>query len=222
MVTKKMSFNSNPNVGLYGYATDNYVLVGYEVPEKELKELERIFGVPVHRISIAGTSLLGVFLVGTNELLLVPPITFDYELEKLKKLGINYKVFETDLTCLGNNIVLTEHGILVNPEFDNAGMKKLKSLFNLPIKKLSVFETDALGAVMITRSGYCLLHRDASSQEIKIIEETLKVKVTTGTVNMGSPYIRTGMLCNKNGLIVGDISGGPEIVNAEEALGFLD
>ena len=27
------NFNSNPNVGLYGYATDKYCLIGTEVPE---------------------------------------------------------------------------------------------------------------------------------------------------------------------------------------------
>jgi translation initiation factor 6 len=51
-----------------------------------------------------------------------------------------------------------------------------------------------------------------------MIETTLKVPVTTGTLNLGNPYVKGGLVANSHGLIVGDMSGGPEIVNAEEAL----
>lgn len=35
---------------------------------------------------------------------------------------------------------------------------------------------------------------------------------------MGSQYIKSGVLVNSNGLAVSKNSGGPELVNAEEAL----
>ena len=50
----------------------------------------------------------------------------------------------------------------------------------------------------------------------------MNVKVAKGSVNFGSPFISSGLICNKNGFIIGDISGGPEIQNADEALGFLN
>ena len=38
---------------------------------------------------------------------------------------------------------------------------------------------------------------------------------------MGSPYVSSGILTNKNGFVIGSMSGGPEIDNADKALGFL-
>jgi len=44
------------------------------------------------------------------------------------------------------------------------------------------------------------------------------LNITTGTVNMGNPFVGSGILCNDKGFVIGDMSGGPEIMNAEEAL----
>src|SRR3989338_10042705 len=92
------SFNSNPNVGLYGYANDKYCLIGREVPEKLHKKIEEVLNVKTLVMTIAGTSLLGVFLSGNNKMLLVPSIAFPQELELLDKHKIKYKVIETKFT----------------------------------------------------------------------------------------------------------------------------
>jgi translation initiation factor 6 (eIF-6) len=60
--------NGNPNIGLYGFCNDNFCLLGNEVPEKKFKEIEDVLKVKCHRISIAGTSLIGVFVAGNNGL----------------------------------------------------------------------------------------------------------------------------------------------------------
>ena len=52
--------------------------------------------------------------------------------------------------------------------------------------------------------------------------DNLKLKITRGTINFGSPYVRAGLVCNSNGFIVGDMSGGPEIQNVDESLGFIE
>jgi len=68
----------------------------------------------------------------------------------------------------------------------------------------------------------CLLHRDASEDEIEHVKELLKIPITCGTVNMGSPFVNSGIICNSNGFVVGDLSGGPETMTIDEALGFLE
>ena len=67
-----------------------------------------------------------------------------------------------------------------------------------------------------------MIHRDVTRAERKVVEELLDIKCDESTVNMGSPYIRSGMLCNNNGFVIGDASGGPEVVNVDEELGFLE
>ncbi|MFH1770250.1 MAG: translation initiation factor IF-6 [archaeon] len=222
MATIMMSFNNNPNVGLYGFVTDKFALVGREVGANAVKELERILEVPVHIISIAGTSFIGVFVVGNEKKILVPSITFESELKVLDKLKINYEVFETDLTCLGNNIALNKNGAFVNPDFSAQEIKKLESIFKVPVKKINIADSETPGACMVINGDKALVHRDISKEDNKLIEKTLKVKTFSGTINMGSPQIKSGILCNSKGMIIGAISGPAEIMNAEEGLGFIE
>ncbi|MBU1201714.1 MAG: translation initiation factor IF-6 [Nanoarchaeota archaeon] len=222
MATVLMSFNNNPNVGLYAFVTDKFALVGREVNKNYLDELARILKVPVHSINIAGTSLVGVFLVGNSDLVLVPSITFDGELEQLKKLGINYKVFNTDFTCLGNNIVMNENGALVSEDLPEKDVKNLSKILDIPVKRIQIADTTTPGSCIILRGDKALIHRGASQEEIKIIEKTLKVKTISTTINLGIPYIKSGILCNDNGMIIGEASGPAEVMNAEEGLGFID
>ena len=70
----KTNFNGNPNVGLFGFATDEYCLLGKEIKKYVAKEIEKVLKVPVHQITLAGTSLIGAFAVGNSKILLSLPM----------------------------------------------------------------------------------------------------------------------------------------------------
>jgi translation initiation factor 6 len=215
------NFNGNPNLGLYGLATDKYLLIGHDTPKKLDKELKKVFKVPIHRISIAGTSLIGVFLTANKHALLIPSITFDHEKAKLDKLKIKYKTIKTKHTCLGNNILTTDKVAIINPEFPEAESKEISKLLKVKTKKMRFDEIVTPGSIGILKKDRGLFHRDLEEKDIKTIEKTLSIEVETGTVNMGNPYIKSGIINNKHGFIIGDSSGGPEIINADKSLGYL-
>ncbi|NQU78817.1 translation initiation factor IF-6 [Candidatus Woesearchaeota archaeon] len=218
----KTNFNGNPNIGLYGFCNDKFCLLGIEVPAKEAKEVEKALHVPVHQLNICGTSLLGVFIAGNNHKILVPEIAFDYELAILDKLGIEYEVIKTRLTALGNNLLCNDKGCLASQEFSADQKKRIRQALNVSLKPGTIADLDTVGSLGVLNSSGCAVHRDITDEEIQKIEDLLGVKCISSTVNMGSPYIRSGVLCNNNGFIIGDLSGGPEIVNIEEELGFLE
>ena len=216
------NFNGNPNVGLFGYANDEYCLLGRDVPKSAAVQIEKALKVPVHQMSMCGTSMIGAFVTGNSRTLLVPNIAFEEELKELKKIGIRYTVISTKLTALGNNILCNDHGCLVNPEFPAAIKKIIRQALNVKVVPYGIAGTEITGSCGVIANNRCLLHRDASQREISKVEEELKVTVETGTVNMANPYVRSGILCNNNGLIVGDASGGPEVAHIDESLGYLE
>jgi translation initiation factor 6 len=142
----KTSFRGNPNVGLYAYATDSYCLVGPEVPDHEYERIKATLEVPVHRATIAGTGLVGVFLAGNNKHLLVPHIIFDKEEALLKKLGIQYTVITTDLTALGNNILCNDFGCLVSSEYSEAERETIGKALGMKAKSFKIGELDIVGS----------------------------------------------------------------------------
>ncbi|MGV8141540.1 MAG: translation initiation factor IF-6 [Candidatus Woesearchaeota archaeon] len=215
------NFNSNPNIGLYGFATDKYCLIGTEVPEDVAKEMGEVLDVPVIRMNIAGTSILGVFLNGNNNCLLVPKIAFPNELEILDKNKIKYKLIDTKLTCLGNNIICNDNGCVISSEYGERELKAFKDALKINVVKAKIAGLSTLGSLAVHTKKGLLCHHEVLEHEAELLKKILKVEIFTGTVNMGVPFIGSGILCNNKGFIIGDASGGPEIVNADEALGFI-
>jgi translation initiation factor 6 len=215
------NYNSNPNVGLYGFATDKYCLLGTEVPEELIEEIREVLDVPIIRMNIAGTSLLGVFLNGNKNCLIVPKIAFENELKILEDHKIKYKLIETKITCLGNNIICNDKGCVVSNEYGEKEIKAFKDALKVDVVKTEIAELNTLGSLAVHTKKGLLCHHEILEHEAELLKKVLKVEIFTGTVNMGVPFIGSGILCNNKGFIIGDMSGGPEIVNADEALGFM-
>jgi translation initiation factor 6 len=214
------SFNSNPNVGLYLYATNEYCLAGLDVPMKSIKEIEKALNVPVHRMNIAGTSLVGVFCTGNSSKLLLPSIVLEKELKELDRLKISYEVIKSDLTALGNNILCNDNGSIVNHEFTDPAIKQIGKALNVPVKRGKIAGLDTVGSLGVMNQKACLLHTDAMTAEINAVSSLLAIECETGTVNFGNPFIKSGVVCNKNGLIIGSQSGGPEMQYIAQVLKY--
>lgn len=218
----KANFNGTPNVGLYCYATDSYVLIGEHLQEKLLADVTQVLGnLPMHTFRVAGTGMPGIFLAGNSRAVLVPSIAFDYELAQLDKLGIPYAVLKTRHTCLGNNIVCNDNGAIISTDFDETERKQIEKHLGVPAVRMDIAKLATPGAVIVLNGKHGIIHRDATAAEVKEAEEVLNVRLTPATVNLGTPYLRAGIVNNSNGFIIGDQSGGPEIVHIDEALGYM-
>jgi translation initiation factor 6 len=215
------------NIGLMIYANDKFALIPRTIDEKTIKIIEDILKVSTYQVSIAGTPLMGVFLNGTENKILVPEIIFDKELEELQKIGKEHNVefikFKSELTCLGNNILISNGKAIANPDYTDKELENLQKLLNIEVTTATIAEIEIVGATVIINHNEkkALVHREASNKDIELIEKTFEVKTETGSVNMGSPYVKSGIVCNKNGFLIGNESGGPEITNADEVLGYL-
>ena len=121
------NYNQNPNVGLFCYANDKYCLVPHLFPKKLKKEFEEVLQVPIYEIKAVGTDLLGVFLAGNDDCLLVPKIMFKTELQQLEKFKIKYKIINTELTALGNNLLIANGMCIANPDYNDTMLKEIKS-----------------------------------------------------------------------------------------------
>lgn len=212
------NFNGNSNVGLYGYASDKYCLLGREIPEKFYKKIEEVLDVKIIPATIAGTSLLGVFLNGNNKILLVPSIVFPQELAVLDKNKIKYKIIDTKFTCLGNNLIVTDKACIASDDYGQRELKQFEDALGFNVIKAKIANHSTLGSLTAYNKRGILCHHDISESEAKLLTKTLKMEVSTGTVNMGSPFIGSGILCNSKGMIIGELSGGPEIINADQVL----
>ena len=77
------------------------------------------------------------------------------------------------------------------------------------------------GSAAIATNKGCLAHPQIKDDEKALIERILEVPVMIGTVNYGSPYVKSGIIANSSNFAVSEHSTGPEMGNIFEALGFL-
>jgi translation initiation factor 6 len=222
MHVAKLNIRGSGLVGLYMLATDDVVIVGNEVPDHLDKIISEVFKVKLIRMTIAGTSLIGAFLATDGTKILVPNILFDREEQILIDNNINYTKITTDLTCLGNNIIATEKGAIINPDFEAEAGKQIEEAFKCPIKRMSIAENPTIGSYLVHNGSFGIITPDVSDEDAEKIEKFLGLCLSSGTIEMGSTQVRSGVVSNKNGYLIGEYSGGAEIVNVDRAFGYSE
>jgi translation initiation factor 6 len=217
----KLSFDNLTNVGLFGYCNDKICFVGNNVKKRFFNKIEEALQVPVENLSIAGTDLIGVFMVGNNNCILVPSYIFHEEFEDLqefsKQYEFDFKVLKTDLNCLGNNILANDHGALVNPEYSAVVKKQIRQALKVRVVPGELCGVGNVGSLAVLNSKGGFIHEDISKRQLAELQKLLNVELVPGTIG-GSPYIRSGVFANNKGYVISRDVRGDEILMFEDAI----
>ncbi|MBI3190668.1 translation initiation factor IF-6 [archaeon] len=211
----KTNFNGDTNIGLYGFATDKYCLVG--VNNKKIKP---VVGVPVFVCRILNLDFAGIFVAGNSEGIIINDTVEEYEGYKLKAHFSKILVLKTKYTAIGNLVMMNDNGAIVSPLLKKH-RKAISEFFNIPCESTTIAKQNIIGNLGVATNRGCLVHPKIRKNEKEIIERVLGVKSDIGTVSFGSPYPRAGIIANSHGFVVSEMSSGPEMGRVTEALGFL-
>lgn len=212
----RVNFNGDPNIGLYGFATDSYCLLGIEINQKILKKIKEILKTKVVVTTMAGIEFSGLFAVGNNNGLILPKIAEDFEIKYLKKeLDLNIKILDSKETALGNLILCNDKGCLISNMLKKY-KKEISDALNCEVEAGKIADLEIVGSCAVASNTGCLCHREASEEEMKVIENMLKVKVDVGSVSYGSPFIKSGVIVNSRGIAFSEQTTGAEIGRLEE------
>lgn len=220
MPTAKTSYMGDPNIGLHGLATDKYCVIPEAIPA--LKKLS----VPVVNITVAQTDLAGVFLAGNSNTILVPNIMtrrMTLLLERgMKKASPNTKIvtIRSKYTALGNLIACNDRGALVS-ELLKPYKKTIENALGVPVTIGRLLGLNIIGSLCAASNKGFLLNMHAEKKDFELCKKALKVDGDIGTVNFGSPFVRSGLIVNSKAVLVGNQTTGPETVRIEEAFGFI-
>ncbi len=210
----RTNFDGDPNLGLYGFATDKYCVVGANLARKKL---EQELKVDAHFFTAFNTGLLGIFAAGNSSGIVLPDFMDEQEREHIKPEALFLK---TRYTALGNLILMNDNGIILSPllKKEKAAVEKF---FGLRCEMTKIANTVVVGNAGIATNMGCLVHPKIRKNEMKLIQEVLGVEADIGTVNFGSPYPGSGVIANSRGFVASEESSGPELGRINEALGFL-
>ena len=220
----RINFGGDPNIGLFGFATEKYCLLGIE-SKKICSKASRVLAVPAYNCRILGTELFGIFSAGNSSGIVIPGIADDDEAEHLKKLS--EKIFGEERLlildtkfAIGNMVLMNDNGMILSPLL-RSHKKTLERFFGIPCAVSTIAKLNVVGSLAIATNTGCLIHPKARTQEICFIEKVLGVPVDMGTVSYGSPFPGSGVIANSHGFVVSEQSTGFEAGQIDKALGFV-
>lgn len=214
----RMSFFGNSNIGIYAYANDKVLIIPPGLKRDDIREMVNVLRAEPIEAKIAGTTLNGVFIAGNNNAIILPHIVFHDELThirnsiKEKGLDIVVVVLDSKLTALGNVVLCNDRGCVGSPLLEEPTVKKIEDSLGVELVKARLVNMEVPGGISVITNTGGVIHPDASEDDLKILREVTKVSVEPATVNAGVPYVKSGLVANSKGVIVGGITTGPEIL----------
>ncbi|MDA3856077.1 MAG: hypothetical protein PF569_07485 [Candidatus Woesearchaeota archaeon] len=216
-----MDFGGNPNIGIYMFVNDKFCLIGHEISDEKKKEIEKTFNVPVYTVSVLGTELIGLFISGNTEILIVPSM-YEYEQKELEEICKTHEVKLIVIKDLqntyGSNICVGNGKILINFEYSEEFESEIKKQTKYKIIRIENPIFKSIGATCRFMNNKYFFSQEYEEDQVKPI---LKEIGGVGTINQGSYYIASGVVGNSFGLIIGTMSSTVEIQNIVESLDYL-
>lgn len=200
-------------------ATDKYAILSRNFPETGALNVPRV------RTRIYGTNLIGLFCVGNSNGILLPHFISDDEIAKLsgffRECGEEFNVgrLMDNYTAIGNLIACNDRAAIVSPMISKT--ETIEEILGVEAVKKKISGHDETGACCVATNKGFIVHPDAGD-ELREISQILRVDGLTGSVNLGFPFIKSGIIANSKGYLVGSRTTGIELGRIDEALGFMD
>jgi len=219
MKIAKLNFQKNPNIGLFSFATDRFCLVSKFAAKKDIDMIKKVLKVDIYKTSVLGTSLIGIFTGGNSNGIVISDRIYKEEIEEMQR-NFDILVLETKHTAMGNLILTNDTGCIISNKIKKH-KSEIRDFLGVEVRVGTIGGMDLVGSLGVSNKNGCMAHKEITDKERKLIEKTLDVNVFEGTINFGNPWIKSGLIVNSNGFLVGDQTSGPEMGTATEALGFL-
>ena len=220
---KLFSYFGNPWIGLYAKLNNNVILVPNENNEKFVQVIHENLGLDLQiiKISIANSNIHGVYCAMNSNGIILPNMVHENEILEIKKLGMNTYISKEKNNAHGNNLLINDKGGIINEHINPLEKKRMEDVLGIELQYSKVAGYTTVGSACIANNKGFLAHFNTSEQEMKNIEDALKVKGGKGSVNFGTGFLSLGFLANDKGYIAGEKTSAYEQGALEQALGYL-
>ena len=222
MKAMKLSFESNPNIGTGIFVSNKLGLIGKSYEKRFKKELESLFGVPFYGITFAGTDLIGVFIAGNDDLIVIPDICFKEELKEIRSICEKHEakliISEDRSTALGNLALIGKEKAILSAEICDKTAETIKKEAKLKIIKAENFSSPLVGSLVSKNSTKAVTSPALSEEEIKLISKAFGIECIKMSVNFGNNFVSSGLVMNDSGYAIGEHSTAVEIYEIDNFL----
>ena len=216
-----LEFNKNFNVGNFLVTNDKFCLIGENINKIKKNKIEKVLNVPLINMRILNSNFIGIFIFLDNKNLIVSENIFEKEIKDLKKIckkfDVNLNLIKDNENCFGNTICISKNFFILsklhkkNKRFSELSKKLKKKIIFLEDENFNL----AGSLLKVNELGKIFSSQELDKKDLKKIEKDV---LEIGTINKGSPFISSGVIGNKYGIVIGSNSTTIEIQNIVDNL----
>ncbi|HII99087.1 MAG TPA: translation initiation factor IF-6 [Methanoregula sp.] len=218
---RTITFAGDPNIGVFARVIGDIVIIPPESPEEFKTAVHAALDAEVIETTIQGSTIIGSLVAGNSRGVVVSGLATEEEIDKLAEHR-EVLLLNECMNAAGNVIMANDSFVAVHPDMPVDMGKAIAEFLGVDLIFLTLGGVKTVGMAGVATNKGVIVHPRATAQEIARLEAVAKVPVGTGTINMGSGLIGTGLLVNEKGYIAGNATSGFELGRIEDVFGFLE
>jgi translation initiation factor 6 len=218
---RTVTFGGDPNIGVFARVVGDIAIVPPTAPEEFRDAVHQALDVEIVPTLVQGSAIIGSLLCGNSRGIVVSGLASDEEIARFSEHRDVMRLTDT-MNAAGNVIMTNDSFAAVHPDMPSDIAAAIGEFLEVDVIHLTLGGVRTVGMAGVATNKGVIVHPRATAQEIARLEEVAKVPIGTGTVNMGSGLVGTGLLANDRGYIAGGATSGFELGRIEDVFGFLE
>jgi translation initiation factor 6 len=220
-MTETIDFAGDPHIGVFSRAFEDIAIVPPSAPDAFTAAVKDELDVEIVATTIQGSSIIGSLLAGNAHGLVVSGLVTPEERAVLEEYR-DVMLLERSMNAAGNVILVNDEFAVVHPGMPESLAEEIGSFLKVPVLMSTLGGLPTVGMAAVSTNRGVLVHPRATEQEITHLEAMTDLPIGTGSVNMGSGLVGTGLVANSKGFLAGMYTSGFELGRIEEVFGFLE
>jgi translation initiation factor 6 len=204
----------DPNIGVFSRVLGNIAIIPPDAPEDYRQALIQALEVELVETTVQGSAIIGSLVTGNSRGIVVSGLATEDEIAILEKYR-KVLLLKESMNAAGNVIMANNTFAAVHEDMP-------AEFLEVEVIHLTLGGVKTVGMAGVATNKGIIVHPRATPHQIARLEEVAKVPVGTGTINMGSGLVGTGLLVNETGYIAGNATSGFELGRIEDIFGFLE
>ena len=215
------TFAGDPHIGVFARALDDIVIVPPGAPEEFRERVRTALDADLVVTTVQGSAIIGSLLTGNRRGIVVSGLAGEEEIAALGEYR-DVMLLTGSMNAAGNVILVNDRVAFVHPDMEKDVAGEIGSFLGVKVMATALGGVRTVGMAGAATEKGIIVHPRSTDADIARIAEFAGVPVGTGTINMGSGLIGTGLLVNPRGYIAGAQTSGFELGRIEDIFGFLE
>jgi len=218
---RTITFGGDPNIGVFARVVGNIAIIPPESTAEFKNAVQEALRVELVETTIQGSTIIGSLVAGNSRGVVVSGLAAETEIDLLAEHREVLLLHET-MNAAGNVIMANDTFAAVHPDMPESVAKAIGEFLGVEVIRLVLGGVKTVGMAGVATNKGVIVHPRATDAQIAQLEAVAKIPVGTGSINMGSGLVGTGLLVNENGYLAGNATSGFELGRIEDVFGFLE